>query len=640
MRRTTRSGVALAIAAVLVLTLAGAGMARVSANHRAKIHIPAFSTDELDALPADDWVSPAGNLSGQRHSSLTRVTTANVSGLKPAWHVTLNAPRPKNQDPLLTISGEAAQLEYQGTVFGEDKYGRVYALDAKTGKRLWYFEPHSPMPSIPVAAKEANKAVQKALGIPIVGPWAGTRGLALNDGMVFAEEQQGNVVALDANTGKLIWSHQIAPRSQAVGLSQAPLYYDGTILGATSSGDTGFPCFAFALDAKTGKLLWKFNVIPQKPGDLGWETWAHPLAFNGGGAMWATPSVDSENGLMYVSVGNPIPYMGLLRGPGQEYFTDGELALDAKTGHMKWFFQNVHHDIWDADQSQQGILYDLQYGGRTRHAIVFANKDGLWYVLDRVTGEPIIPVKEMPVQQSKQSHTWPTQPIPATDPLVPQTVPNRKAWMGLKAPDGKPYNLGPGGPAGSFTAIDATRYSVTAAFGMGASSNKPAAVDPTTGYLIEETTPGFSTVKALPISEHSKMGFFNFAAILDMKLGPPTGLPTSAIAGTRLEAMDLRTGKMVWKVDHLTSANKKSGTPGAKTPPNNFTGGVITTPGIVWASSHNKLQAFDESNGKLLWSSPTLKSSPWSVPTTFLVDGKQYVTIFCSGTGDLYAFSL
>jgi quinohemoprotein ethanol dehydrogenase len=637
----TRSGLALAIMAVLVLGLAAVAMGGSSATHRATISIPAFTTDQLNALPGDDWISPAGNLGGQRHSSLTQVTKSNVSGLKQVWHVKLNAPRPKNEDPLLTISGEAAQVEYQGTLFGEDKFGRVYALDAKTGKRIWYFEPHNPMPNIPAAAKAANQAVKKTLGLPIVGPWAGTRGVALNDGMVFAEEQQGNLVALDANTGKLIWSHQIAPRSQAVGLSQAPLYYDGMILGGTSSGDTGFLCFVFALDAKTGKLLWKFNVIPQKRGDPGYDTWAHPLAFNGGGAMWATPTVDSAAGLVYVSVGNPIPYMGLLRGPGKEYFTDGELALDATTGELKWFFQNVHHDIWDADQSQQGIAYDLTYNGQTRSAIVFANKDGLWYVLDRKTGEPIIPVKEMPVQQSKQAHTWPTQPIPATEPLVAQTVPNRKAWKGLKAPDGKPYNLGPGGPAGSFTAIDATRYSVTAAFGMGASSNKPASVDPTTGYLIEETTPGFSTVKAIPISEHSKMGYFNFAAILDMKLGPPTGLPTAAVTGTRLEAMDLRTGKMVWKVDHLASANKKSVAPGARgTPPNNFTGGVITTPGIVWASSHNKLQAYDESNGKLLWSSRTLKSSPWSVPTTFSVGGKQYVTIFASGTGDLYAFSL
>jgi glucose dehydrogenase len=634
MKWIARPVTGVAIGAALVLVLAAVASGRVSSTHSLKVSIPAFSSDDLNKNAGDDWIAAAGNLGGQRHSSLDSIKTSNVSGLKLAWHVRLNEPRPKGEDPQGFLPGEAAQVEYKGTLFAQDQYGRVYALDAKTGKQLWYFEPHNPKTPTPPAAKIPNP-----FGINLAGTPVGTpRGVAINDGLVYAFNTSGSAVAIDANTGKLVWSDQIAPRIKGVGLSAAPVYYDGMILGGTAGGDQGlFPCLAFALDAKTGKLLWKFNVIPQKKGDPGYDTWAHPLPFNGGGAIWASVSVDPKTDLMYVSIGNPIPYMGTLRGPGKEYFTDGILALNAKTGALKWFHQAVHHDIWDADQSQQAILYDLKYDGKTRHALVYGNKDGLWYVLDRETGEPILPVTEMKVQQSKQAHTYPTQPIPSTDPLVPQTVPNPAAWKGLKGPDGKPYNIGPGGPAGSFTAIDSTRYSVTAAFGQGASSNKPASVDPDTGYLIEETTPGFGAFIALPSSEVSKLTAFNFAAVADLKIAPLTGTPAAAIAGTRLEAMNLQTGKMVWKVDHLNSANKKSA---GKTPPNTFTGGVITSAGIVWASSRNSLQAYDVSNGKLLWSSPTLKSAPFSVPTTYKVDGKQYVTIFCAAKGDLYAFSL
>jgi alcohol dehydrogenase (cytochrome c) len=621
MRRTTRSVLGLGIVSVLILSLSAVALGRVSTTHSAKVSIPAFATADLNATPGDDWITQSGNLWGQRHSSANLITPANVTGLKEAWHVKLNAP--KAGDPLLTLNAEAPQLEYKGTLFAEDALGRVYAKNAATGVSLWYYEPHNKPVNIPKAAKH-----QKIL--KIVGPWASTRGLAINDGTVYAEELLGNVIALDANTGKLKWSTQIAPISTGIGLSQPPTYYEGMILGATSGGDTGFSCIVFALDAKTGKMLWKFNIIPSKPGQPGYDTWAHPLAFNGGGAVWTAMTVDSASGLVYAATGNPIPYSGLLRGPGKEYYTDGVLALNAKTGKLAWFFQEVHHDNWDADQSQQSILYGLKYNGTMRHALASANKDGLLYLLDRVTGKPILPVTEMKVQQSKEVHTWPTQPIPSTDPLVPQNVPDRAKWKGLTAADGKPYNIGSGGPAGSFTAIDSTRYTVTAAFGQGASGNKPASIDPDTGYLIEETTPGFSTFKATPVSELAKVSYFNFDSIAALKFGVLKGTPAAAVAGTRVSATNLATGKLVWTVDHLNSHK----------PSNAFGGGVMTSPGLVWASSGKQLQAYDEKNGKLLWSSPQLKSTPFSPPTTFLVGGKQYVTIFLGGTSDLYAFAL
>jgi quinohemoprotein ethanol dehydrogenase len=620
MKGTFRRSVGLAIASALVLGVTTVALARVSSSSSVKVTIPNFSTAQLNSTPAADWVSPAGNLFGQRHSSLNQITPSNVSGLKQAWHTQLNAP--DVGDPVLQLGGEAAQIAYKGMLFSQDKVGRVYANDATTGNQLWYYEPNTArIANMPAGANEP-------------GPWASTRGVAINNGVVYAEEQQGNVVALDAKTGHQIWAHTIANVNLGVGLSQAPLYYDGMILGATSGGDTGFSCIVFALDAKTGKPLWHFNLIPTNKRQPGYDTWAHPLPFNGGGAVWATLSVDSDAGLVYIPTGNPIPYAEG-RGPGKNYFTDGLLALHLKTGRLAWFFQQVHHDVWDFDNSQQPILYDLKYKGKLRHAIVSANKDGLVYIHDRVTGTPIFPVKEMKVDQSALSHTWATQPIPAVDPLNPQQPPDPAAWAGLTAPDGKPFNLGsnPTGPAATFTAIDSTQYSVSSRNGAGATSARPASVDPTTGMLIEEASPGFNATESLPASE-LKLNYFNFTMISGRKSASMAGTPAAAVASSRLEAMNLATGKIVWKVDHFDSTNVTG------QPLVGFTGGVITTPGLIWTSSSNQLQAYSEANGQLLWSSPTLAGSPKSVPTTYSVKGKQYVTILVAVTGDLYAFSM
>lgn len=625
------------VGSALLLTLAAVALAGGNQTRSPNSSIPNYSTSDLLKGAGNDWFSPQSSVYNTRYSTLKTISPSNVSKMKLAFHITMNAPVPKRQDPKALYSDEAPTIEAGGTLFTQDGFGRVYAYDATNGKKLWVFEPHNPKTPEPPAAKLPNP-----FGISLAGAALGAaRGVSVNNGVVYAFEEAGNVVAINATSGKLIWHTQVAPLLQGQGGSMAPLYADGVIYGATAAGDQGeAPCFVFAIDAKSGKMLWKFNVIPSKTGDPGYSTWAHPLPSNGGGAMWATPAYDPQLKLVYVGVGNPIPYMGLLRGPGKEYFTDGVLALHADTGKLAWFFQEVHHDVWDADQSQQSVLYNGNVEGKSAKALISANKDGLWYVLDRATGKPLIPVKETAVQQSKQAHTWATQPIPATTPLVPQTVPDPAKWKKLKAPDGKPWNIGPGGPAGSFTAADATHYSVTAAFGQGASGNKPPALDPTKGILFEETTPGYIADIAIPKSETSKMSAFNFSAVADMKIAPLTGTPAAAVAGTRIEAMDVNTGKMLWKVDHLASANK----PGKNTVPNAFNGGLAASNGILWASSSNELQAYDETNGKLLWSSQKLPEGAFAPPSTYEVNGKQYVTLVLTplkgSTNSVYVFAL
>jgi glucose dehydrogenase len=623
MKRLVRQLAGVGIASALLLGLTSGAVGHVSKNAVSGVSIPNFSTAQLLAPAGNNWIVQEGNLFGQRNSSLGIITPTNISGMTEAWHVKLTE---SITEPLLQLPGEAPQLEYNGTIFAEDEYGGVFALNATTGQQVWVYQPHSKKLTIP--AKDSPALVK------IAGPWASTRGLAMGAGRIYAEEQLGSVIALNAATGAREWSTQIAPAYEGIGMSQPPQFYDGMIFGATSGGDTGFPCEVFALNASTGKVLWRFDLIPNKPGEVGYSTWSHPLTYDGGAAVWSQVGIDPSLGLAYISVGNPIPYGGEERGPGQEWFTDGELALHLTTGKFAWFFQEVHHDTWDADQSQQGLLVNFKYHGVAEKGIVTADKDGLWYVLNRATGKPIIPVTEVPVQQSAIDNTYATQPIPATTPLVPQNVPDRSGWKGLVGPDGKPYNIGPGGPGGSFVAITPSQYSVTAAFGQGGSGNKPGSIDPKTGVLIEETTPGFSTFEAEPNSEVAKMSYFNFNTVLNLKIGSLKGTPAAA-SGTRLEAMDIATGKPVWVLNRTTPTTAAAAKTAAP-----LGGGVLTANGIIWTNGGDHLQAFSEANGKLLWSSPPLAATSYSPPTTYAVGNTQYVTILDAATGDLYAFSL
>lgn len=634
-------GVIAAGVLALAVTVGAAATSRRSAS------VPAFTASQLSQLPGNDWITPAGDLGGQRHSTLDQINTSNVAQLKEAFHVNLTAPQVG--DPVPEHGGEASHIEYNGVLYSEDMFGRVYANSATTGAALWYYEPHNATTYTGGQSGPTQAGGQKGMPITSASAVAATRGVSVGDGLVFvAESPSATVVAIDATTGKRVWAHVVANVNLGNTLSMAPVYYNGTILGATSGGDRGASDIAFALDAKTGKPLWHFNLVPSKKSSPGYSSWTHPLAFNGGGAVWASPSVDPTAGLVYFSTGNPIPYNPIVRGPGKEYFTDGVLALHVKTGKLAWFFQAVHHDQWDADQSQQPILFDMAYNGQQRKALEFANKDGLWYVLDRLTGKPIIPVKETPVPSTaadlKLASSYPTQPIPATDPLSPQSPPNPAQLKALKGPDNNPVTVG-SGPAASFTSIVPTHYSVTAAFGTGANSAKPASIDQSAGLVFNESAPGFIMLAAQSLPEVGTLlegqNFFN------EKVGLLTGTDAAAVSASRLAAYDLKTGKLVWKVDRPNSTQPK-GAPSIA-----FSAGTMTTAGgLLFTSSSNQLDAFNEKTGALVWTSPTLAGTITSLPMTYEVNGKQYVTAFVNSSGsnaigsahgaagDLYTFTL
>src|SRR6185436_15189456 len=206
----------------------------------------------------------------------------------------------------------------------------------------------------------------------------------------------------------------------------APQYHNGVLYIGSTRSESRIPGgHVLAVDAKTGKVLWHFNTIPQDEKDPGWEI-AGPTWTGGernGGGIWETMSIDPELGLLYAAVGNP--YGDSTKRIGTNLFTDSIIALTLTTGSLKWYFQQTHHDVWDFDSGNQPILFDMQVGGQRVRALAEASKNGFLYILNRETGKPVHEIKETTVPTTVTrpgEEPWPTQPIPYTaagKPMAP-----------------------------------------------------------------------------------------------------------------------------------------------------------------------------------------------------------------------------
>jgi glucose dehydrogenase len=608
---------------VAVGVVAGSAVALSSGS--SSVAIPAFNPAAQAKLPANDWFVSAGNLAAQRHSALTQITPANVSGLKPAFSFVLDG---SGYEPRPLIGQESLSVEYSGVLYSMDSYGRVYATDATNGHRLWLFEPNN-----------ANYVQAKGYSLPgsFQNIAASPRGVTVGDGMVFVPEPQGEVVALDAATGTEIWSHQVLnPLFQGT-LAEPPVYYDGKVIMATSGGDGGFSCIVFALDAKTGKPLWHFNLIPSK-GQPGFETWSQPLFWPGGAASWTSVAINEKLDNVYISTGNTIPYTGYERGPGKEYYTAGTLALHAKTGKMAWFYQEVHHDNWDADTTLGPMLYSGMVNGAQHDAVVAVNRTGLLFMLDAKSGKPIFPAPETPVPTYGPAHYYPTQPIPQTEPIFPKVLndPGFNAFTGLQGPDGKPFIYHNTVAANAFPAAQPDGWYIKVGSNINGAS--PSSVDPTLGYAFFEGTNSVTATEELPPSEIPPTSPLFGGPVnggVHSKSAPAAQLlaipQVAAINGSDLVAMDLSTGKRVWINSHLTAQVPDGGTLAT------FNGGMLTTAsGLLFTGNGAAESAYDSKTGALLWTSAALPAIPWGPPSTYMVNGKQYIA-FQSGDGGLTA---
>ena len=342
---------------------------------------------------AEDWPFVGGDQSSSRYSTLTEISTDTIDRLGGAWVTRLDGggssrSTPVVKDGVLYLTSGAS----------------VLAVDAATGEGIWRWQSGDP---------EAQ----------MVPTW---QGVGLGGDFVFVGLGSAQVAALRQDTGELVWAESVGslPRQDGESVTTAPMYARGKVFVGVASGDSGGQGRVVALDAATGEVAWSFFVVP-RPGEFGHETWPQDSKIweVGGGGIWLNGIVDPEVGLVYFSTGNPVPmFGGELRG-GDNLFTASVLAIDMETGERRWHFQVVRHDIWDADIATPMLLYEVEMGGQPRKALAAMRADGLLFLFDRETGEPLIPIEQRAVPQDARLLTAATQPFPVAPRASSRTAP-------------------------------------------------------------------------------------------------------------------------------------------------------------------------------------------------------------------------
>ncbi len=325
-----------------------------------------------DTLPGS-WLSYGHSQNETRYSALKQIDASNVSRLGLAWTYVVGAGG-GNQ--------EGTPLAWNNTIYGITSWSVVYALDARTGKQIWRWDP------------EVNQtAVRPRICCGIVN-----RGMALYDGKIYAPAIDGRLFALDALTGKPVWEARVAFPQDLYTITMAPRIAKDKVIVGVSGGDKPTRGFFDCYDAKTGRRMWRFYTVPGDPSKpfeneamrVAAKTWGGDFyKRGGGGAVWDGIAYDPETNLVYVGTGNAEPWVQKFRGAQNvdNLYTCSILAVDLATGQLKWHYQTVPNDNWDFDSVQQLMLLNLNINGRQRKVVVQAAKDGFFYVLDRATGE-------------------------------------------------------------------------------------------------------------------------------------------------------------------------------------------------------------------------------------------------------------
>ncbi|HEY7501490.1 MAG TPA: PQQ-binding-like beta-propeller repeat protein, partial [Vicinamibacterales bacterium] len=302
-----------------------------------------------------NWLTYSGGYMSQRYSSLTQITTANVKDLELKWVFQARWLDYYQATPLV-VDG----IMY--TTQGND----VVALDAATGKIFWIF-PYTP-------ASDARFCCGRI-----------TRGLAILGDRLFLATVDAHLIAIDAKSGRPVWHRVVAPGTAGYSMTLAPLVIKDKVIIGTAGGEFGIRGFIAAYDASTGKEAWRFNTVPL-PGEPGHETWGDGWKY-GGGSIWVTGSYDPETNLTFWGVGNPGPDYNAESRPGDNLYSCSVVALDADTGKLNWHYQFTPADEFDWDAVQIPVLADISWQGKPRKVMLWANRNGFFYVLDRRTGE-------------------------------------------------------------------------------------------------------------------------------------------------------------------------------------------------------------------------------------------------------------
>jgi quinohemoprotein ethanol dehydrogenase len=531
------------------------------------------TTDELTRTTSsgNDWITYGGAINNNRYSTLDQINTSNVSDLKGAWLTRLNSGRGSK------YIFEADPIVIDGIMYIPTGNDDIFALDATNGRKLWEWNGDIPQTNDLICCGWDN------------------RGVAAGDGLVFTGLLDGSFAGLDQKTGKLMWKTQLEDYHDGYSITGAPRYYDGMVFTGMSGGENGIRGRLYALDAKTGKELWRFYTIPA-PGEFGSDTWPSPndpdpgraqAWTHGGATIWQSVAIDPSLGMLYFSTGNAGPQSdGAIR-PGDNLFTASIVALDYRTGQYKWHFQEEHHELWDDDAPSPVVLFDQMYNGEMRKGLYECGKTSWCNYLDRTNGQPLIGINEQPVKQEPRQLTSPTQPVPVGDPFA--------ALCAAPLPNFPNAGCHPDG-----------FWDVPLLMPGNSNNWSPTSYDQQLGYTYVMASQAL-IARARKYEEYQPGK--RYVAVANVT-------PVDSPITNTLTALDSRTNKIVWQ--HTNGGAQSYGA-------------VTTAGGVLFVGQvDGNMTAMDARTGDMLWKFQT----GWGIsapPMTYSVNGVQYVAVAAGG---------
>jgi len=508
-----------------------------------------------------NWLTYSGSYASQRYSLLKQVDPSNVKNLELKWVFQAQSLQKFETTPLVV----------DGIMYITQSPNDVVALDPKTGRAFWVYH-YAPSP-----------AARPCCGIV-------NRGLAILGDSLFMATVDAHLVAIDAKDGHALWNVKLAEAAAGYASTMAPLVVKGKVIVGVAGGEFGVRGFISAFEAQTGKQAWRFDTIPD-PDQPGHDSWRGGDWEHGGGAVWMTGSYDPDLNLTYWGTGNPGPDFNAEQRQGDNLYSDSVLALDPDTGKMKWYFQFSPHDPYDYDSVQVPVLANANWNGSPRKLMLWGNRNGFFYVLDRSTGKflngkPFVKVNWASGLDANG------RPIATPQPAGVPTYPGIQGGTNWYSPS----------------------YS------------------PSTGLFYLSTWENYGTIFEGVKAEYKEGTRFTGGANVSPVPGAenPTGARngpvntyTEAMASGGVVALDPATGDKKWKFE-MHDVN---------------TSGILTTATdlLFVGGREGYFQALNARTGALLWKQ-NLGGEIIAGPISFQVDGKQYITI-ASGN-NLFAFAL
>ena len=502
---------------------------------------PLVSPQEiLEGLPADGskWLTFGGNYANHRHSPLTQITPANVNKLVPKWTFQTG----------VIGNFETTSLIRDNVLYVTGPLNVAWAIDARTGRQIWRYR------------RELPENLTACCGLV-------NRGFAILGDKLFMTTLDAHLLALDMRTGAVVWDATMEQFSNGYAATIAPIIAKDKVIVGVAGGEFGIRGFIDAYEASTGKRAWRFYTIPG-PGEPGHDTWKGDSWKTGGASVWVTGAYDPEQNTLFYGIGNPGPDYHSESRLGDNLYSDSLVALDADTGKLRWHYQFTPHDVHDWDATEVPILADLPIGGQTRKVVMFANRNGFYYTLDRTTGKIIV-----------------------AKPFVKTT------WATEIGADGRPV-LQPGHTPNE-------KGEVTCPDIAGGTNFWPGAYDPSTRTFFVNAREACMTFYAWK-PEYKQGERFTGGAGQRVK-------STEMQVYGALRALDPATGERKWEFKYL----------------NLSTAGLMTTAsGLIFSSDGDgNLLALDSRDGKLLWRYQMGATMHGTSPITYMVDGRQHVLV-------------